>query len=202
LCGPCVCRFLKKWALCRPRHTGFGALDSYTENPKSRRCSAQPRWRDGRTVALQHENDDEQPDLLQACRAGLVREDFAHNSIDNHAGVGRVTRKGTPWLFLDAGVYNALYEALAFQGSTRYQVRCLRPSEAWPIVFSLAGPTGDSPDVIARDALLPADIRVGDKVVFEAVGAYTLSVSSRFNGFPTPPVHFLECASQARRIAR
>ncbi len=116
--------------------------------------------------------------------------------------IGRVGRNGRTWLFLDAGVYNALYEALAFQGSTRYQVRFLRRSESPLMPFSLAGPTGDSPDVITRDALLPADIRVGDKLAFEAVGAYSLSVSSRFNGFPAPPVHFLESACQARRVAR
>ncbi len=31
--------------------------------------------------------------------------------------IGRVERKGQTWLFLDAGVYNALFETMAYQGS-------------------------------------------------------------------------------------
>lgn len=106
--------------------------------------------------------------------------------------IGRVERKGSTWLFLDAGVYSALFEAMAYQGSTRYKVTSMRPSyDAGEILFALAGPTGDSPDVITREALLPQDIEVGDKLVFHDVGAYSLVVASRFNGFPKPGVYFI-----------
>jgi ornithine decarboxylase len=106
--------------------------------------------------------------------------------------IARVERKGTTWIFLDAGVYNALYEALAFQGSTRYHVTSLRPSyDAGQALFALAGPTGDSVDIITREAMLPRDISVGDKLIFHAVGAYSLVVTSRFNGFPKPDVYFV-----------
>jgi ornithine decarboxylase len=106
--------------------------------------------------------------------------------------IARIERKGSTWLFLDVGVYNGLYEALAFQGATRYKVTSLRPSfDSGQAIFSLAGPTGDSPDVIMREALLPQDISVGDRLIFHSVGAYSIAVVSKFNGFPKPDVYFI-----------
>jgi len=117
--------------------------------------------------------------------------------------IARVERKGVNWLFLDAGVYNALHETLAFQGSTQYRVTPIRASaDCQQLRFALAGPTGDSPDVIMRDALLPSDTRVGDRLIFHGVGAYSLSVASRFNGFPKPPVYFLEHVASRARVMR
>ena len=106
--------------------------------------------------------------------------------------IARVPRRETTWLFLDAGVYNGLFEAMAYQGSTRYVVEAARPSSVSGVaLFALAGPTGDSPDVITREALLPADLDVGDKVIVRNAGAYSLSVTSEFNGFPKPRAYIV-----------
>lgn len=106
--------------------------------------------------------------------------------------IARVPRGEHTWLFLDAGVYNGLFEAMAYQGSTRYPVESIRLSNAsGEALFALAGPTGDSPDIITREALLPADIDVGDRLIFRNAGAYSLSVTSRFNGFPKPDAYFV-----------
>ncbi len=106
--------------------------------------------------------------------------------------IEKVERNANPWLFLDAGVYNALFEAMAYQGSTRYRITSMRPSyDSGEMLFALAGPTGDSPDVITHEALLPKDLEVGDKLIFHDVGAYSLVNSSRFNGFPKPDVYFI-----------
>lgn len=106
--------------------------------------------------------------------------------------IGRVDRKSGTWLFLDAGVYNAMFETMAYQGSTRYKVSSLRPSyDSGEMLFALAGPTGDSPDVITHEALLPQDLAVGDKLIMHDVGAYSLVAASRFNGFPKPDVYFV-----------
>lgn len=106
--------------------------------------------------------------------------------------IARVDRIEHTWLFLDAGVYNGLFETLAYQGSIRYRITAMRPSyDAGEATFALAGPTGDSWDVISREAHLPADIQAGDKLVFHSVGAYNLVMVGRFNGFPKPPVHFV-----------
>jgi ornithine decarboxylase len=106
--------------------------------------------------------------------------------------IGRIERGDKTWLFLDAGVYNAVFETMAYQGSTRYPIESLRFSnETGEALFALAGPTGDAPDVITREALLPRDMNVGDKLIIRNAGAYSLSVTSRFNGFPAPAVHFV-----------
>ncbi len=106
--------------------------------------------------------------------------------------IGKIERASGTWLFLDAGVYNAFFEAMSYQGSTRYPISSMRPvGEAGEKLFSLAGPTGDSPDIITKEALLPADIEVGDKLIIHNVGAYTLTAVSKFNGFPKPKVYFI-----------
>lgn len=106
--------------------------------------------------------------------------------------IARNDRSGKPWLCMDAGVYNALYEALIHQGSTRYPVYPLHPptEPAETQLFTIAGPTGDSLDIVARDVALPSYLAVGDKLVFEHAGAYTIGMASRFNGFPEPPLYF------------
>lgn len=106
--------------------------------------------------------------------------------------IARVERRENTWLFLDGGVYNALFESMAYQGSTRYTITCVRPSyDSGEMLFALAGPTGDSADVITREALLPADVNVGDKLIVHDVGAYNLVTATRFNGFPKPVVYFI-----------
>lgn len=105
--------------------------------------------------------------------------------------IGRADRREHSWLFLDLGVYNGLFEAMAYQGSTRYRVTSARPSySAGEAMFALAGPTGDSPDVITREALLPRDIEIGDRLIFHDVGAYSLVTTCSFNGFPKPAIYY------------
>jgi ornithine decarboxylase len=106
--------------------------------------------------------------------------------------IARVDRKENTWLFLDAGTYNGLFEAMSFQGSTRYKVKSLRTSyDSGESLFALAGPTGDSQDVITRESLLPTDTNVGDRLVFYNTGAYSLVATCLFNGFPRPEVYFI-----------
>lgn len=106
--------------------------------------------------------------------------------------IARIQRRGSNWLFLDAGVYSGLFETMAYQGSTRYPVTSMRPvGNAGESLFELAGPTGDSPDVITREALLPTDIAVGDKLIFHNAGAYSVGMTTPFNGFPKPDTYFI-----------
>lgn len=53
---------------------------------------------------------------------------------------------------------------------------------------SIWGPTCDGLDQVSSDVLLP-EMKVGDWIIFENMGAYTLPVASHFNGFPIPKVH-------------
>jgi ornithine decarboxylase len=129
-----------------------------------------------------------QPKIILEPGRGLI----ADTGVLVTSVIARVGRGENTWLFLDAGVYNALFEAMAYQGSTRYPVTSMRPSyDAGEMLYALAGPTGDSPDVITREALLPRDTEVGDKLIIHKVGAYTLTATSPFNGFPKPDVYYV-----------
>jgi len=98
--------------------------------------------------------------------------------------IGRASRGSEEWLYLDAGVFNAVFEAS--QG-IRYQVETERKGPRRP--FTLAGPSCDTVDTIDQGVMLPK-LQVGDRVYLMNAGAYTLSYASHFNGFPPPPVYF------------
>jgi len=49
--------------------------------------------------------------------------------------------------------------------------------------FRVYGPTCDSMDVLPRPQMLPEGIDKGDYILFDAMGAYTVSSRSSFNGF-------------------
>jgi ornithine decarboxylase len=106
--------------------------------------------------------------------------------------IGQATRGTERWLYLDAGVFNALLEAI--QGF-RYQTRTERTGP--PRHYVLAGPSCDSVDTIATDVLLP-ELSVGDRLYFLNAGAYTLSYASAFNGFEPPAVHAFDDTSPPR----
>jgi ornithine decarboxylase len=97
--------------------------------------------------------------------------------------IGTAKRGKERWLYLDAGVFNALMEAIE---GFRYQLHTERPGPRRRYV--LAGPTCDSVDIVARDVPLP-DLAVGDRVYFLNAGAYTLSYASSFNGIGPPRVY-------------
>jgi ornithine decarboxylase len=105
--------------------------------------------------------------------------------------ISKTVRNGKVWLCLDAGIYNALYEAMIHQGFTQYNVHpaSVPLDNTEPMMCVLAGPTGDSLDIISRDVVLPSYIDVGDKLIFENTGAYTITMASPFNGFPKPELY-------------
>lgn len=160
---------------------GYPCIYASTENELSLKEIAQ-------TTLKQYKKLPYRPKLILEPGRGIV----ATSGILVASVIGRVERGAATWLFLDAGVYNGLFEAMAYQGSTRYKITSLRPSfNAGEMLFAIAGPTGDSPDIVTREALLPTDIQVGDKLVIHDVGAYSLAVTSRFNGFPKPSVYLI-----------
>lgn len=55
---------------------------------------------------------------------------------------------------------------------------------------SIWGPTCDGLDQVVENVVFP-EMQLGDWIVFEDMGAYTLPVASPFNGFPIPKVHFV-----------
>ncbi len=104
--------------------------------------------------------------------------------------VGVSERGDGRWYYLDDGLYgsysNVLTEdvhPLIFAASELLGRDTDAATHRWA---TLAGPTCDSSDVIANEALLP-ELAVGDLLVSPVMGAYTVVTSTRFNGrAPTP----------------
>ena len=75
----------------------------------------------------------------------------------------------------------------------------LRASSVW-------GPTCDSIDCVCPMALLPEELRVGDWLGFDDMGAYTVCAASQFNGFEVSNVRYTTgvgaAAAEIRRALR
>jgi ornithine decarboxylase len=95
--------------------------------------------------------------------------------------VGSAIRGGQPWYYLDDGLYGSYSHVMT--EDVHPPILALReldnPDSLEPV--TLAGPTCDSADVIARDYPMPS-LEVGDIVVSPTMGAYTSVTASRFNG--------------------
>jgi ornithine decarboxylase len=100
--------------------------------------------------------------------------------------VGQAQRGAETWLYLDAGVFNGLMET--YEGFPPV-VRPLSEESAARETryYTLAGPSCDSCDVVARHIALP-EVRIGERLVFYDAGAYTSEYAAAFNGFPVPQV--------------
>lgn len=102
--------------------------------------------------------------------------------------VGIAERGDGRWYYLDDGLYgsysNVLTEDVHPMIFAERELRGEGLSHRWA---TLAGPTCDSTDVIAREQLLP-DLVVGDLLVSPAMGAYTTVTATRFNGRPFTPI--------------
>lgn len=89
--------------------------------------------------------------------------------------------------YINDGVYgsfnNILYDhqQVEAQPLKEYSDSKLYSSSIW-------GPTCDGLDQVISEILLP-ELKIGDWLVFENMGAYTTAVASPFNGFPVPKVH-------------
>ncbi|HEY3253945.1 MAG TPA: type III PLP-dependent enzyme [Polyangiaceae bacterium] len=97
------------------------------------------------------------------------------------AVVGKATREGAPWYYLDDGIYGS-FGARIFDG-IHYPLSVLpaKSSRAGHARLShLAGPTCDSGDMISEGIPLP-NLEIGDVVVGHVMGAYTSVTANDFN---------------------
>ncbi|HVV27328.1 MAG TPA: hypothetical protein VHC40_05120 [Rhizomicrobium sp.] len=105
--------------------------------------------------------------------------------------VTQVTMRRGDRLYLNDGIYGSFDEqrfasfdedypatavTLDAKGKAKALAGTLRP-------FRCYGPTCDSADVLPRPRMLPDTIAPGDFVLFESMGAYTVSSRSNFNGY-------------------
>lgn len=96
--------------------------------------------------------------------------------------IGRAERAGLSWYYLDDGVYGA-YSGQIYDHA-HYPLTVFSDSAATQSSV-LAGPTCDSIDVITERASLPP-MNIGDIVLGEFMGAYTLATAGEFNSIPKP----------------
>ena len=94
--------------------------------------------------------------------------------------IGKAKRGDENWLSIDVGVFNGLMESV---GGIKYSyvVEGSKDVKLW----TLAGPSCDSFDVIDKNILLP-EPEVGNTILILSSGAYTVSYASEFNGFSIP----------------
>jgi len=123
--------------------------------------------------------------LPMAERGELLAEPGRALSAPGLSAVVEVLMRKGDRLFLNDGMYGAFWE-LRFKGHKRYAARSYRPGGTLAgeqRSFTLFGPTCDASDRLPAPVQLPADIDVGDYVEFGAIGAYSLSGRTDFNGF-------------------
>lgn len=89
-------------------------------------------------------------------------------------------------LYINDGIYGSISEVI-YDKDFHPPMRVIRPqgpapkNETKPFVFF--GPTCDSNDRLPRSFELPEDVREGDWIEISQMGAYSVAVSSNFNGF-------------------
>ena len=131
--------------------------------------------------ALNEAFEDQRPQLMATAGRAIAADAGTLEA----SVIGVVHRGGVRWVYLDAGVFTGLLEALG--DGARFRVTSSadgRTVESGPCV--LAGPTSASDDVLYRQRTvdLPLDLGEGDRVLLHAAGAYTSCYSTAsFNGF-------------------
>lgn len=88
-------------------------------------------------------------------------------------------------VFLNDGIYGALSELRDISGSDRVQVLdpTGRPRQGAPVARIVFGPTCDSLDRLPEPVPFPQDTAEGDYLLFSGMGAYSLAIATRFNGY-------------------
>lgn len=105
--------------------------------------------------------------------------------------MGYSDRDNQRWYYLDDGIYGS-YSGILFEHGDYpiWSLKQLRDPGLPLTPVTLAGPTCDSVDVIARNLPLP-DLERGDIIVSPSMGAYSWATSTEFNSFPVPKLVFI-----------
>lgn len=98
--------------------------------------------------------------------------------------ITRVELRKNNVLFINDGAYGNLFDATHVQWP--FEVKHLRigsPSSSTFSTFKIFGPTCDSIDALETEYYLPSDICEGDYIEFQMLGAYGVTMATKFNGF-------------------
>lgn len=120
----------------------------------------------------------QRPQLLCEPGRAMVAEAFAVAT-----RIKAIRAKGD--VFLNDGIYGGLAEARDMVMVDRVQVIAPdgTPRESAMVAYKVFGPTCDSIDKLPEPLALPENAQEGDYVIFRGLGAYSASLSTRFNGY-------------------
>jgi len=99
--------------------------------------------------------------------------------------LGKAKRGNENWIYVDAGVFNALMETVEHY---KYEIKTL--SRKKKKVFTIAGPSCDSVDVMFENVSIN-DVEIGDQLFILNSAAYTTVYASNFNGFSIPKIVYI-----------
>jgi ornithine decarboxylase len=97
--------------------------------------------------------------------------------------IGKAVRDGKQCYYINDGVYHT-YSGIIFD-HCKYRVKAFRRGQTR--ISAVYGPTCDALDTISLAEELP-DLKLGDLVYSENIGAYSHASSTYFNGFPPAKV--------------
>jgi ornithine decarboxylase len=98
--------------------------------------------------------------------------------------IGKAVRDGKLCYYINDGVYHT-FSGVVFD-HCHYHFKSFKraPTE----VCSVFGPTCDALDVVSMTEELPSDLKLGDMLYSENIGAYSHASATNFNGFPPAQV--------------
>ena len=97
--------------------------------------------------------------------------------------IGKSERDGKRCYYINDGIYHT-FSGILFD-HCQYRIKAFRKGETR--ISAVFGPTCDALDTISQAEQLP-DLKLGDLVYSENIGAYTHASSTYFNGFPPAKV--------------
>ncbi len=106
--------------------------------------------------------------------------------------ISRAVRSNRNWLYTDTSAFHGLLETMPCQGAIDYPVDCDPKKSQKAIKYIITGPTCDSFDTYFYKKELPSDLKIGDRLYIQNIGAYSLSFASNYNGFSPPGVLYLD----------
>lgn len=103
---------------------------------------------------------------------------------------GKAKRGNENWIYIDVGTYNGLAESIETDDRNFYKVSTFKKSKK-STLYNIGGPSCVTLDTPLRKICLPP-LNIGDKLCIHSTGAYSITCSAPFNGFPVPKCIFID----------
>ncbi|XP_076231000.1 ornithine decarboxylase 1-like [Calliopsis andreniformis] len=98
-----------------------------------------------------------------------------------------IEREMVQMYYINCGVYNSFLDEL-LNLKSRIPIPLYQPSSEKKFLSFVWGPTLDSIDCVLKNVMLP-EFNIGDWLMWQNMGAYSVSFSITFNGYKTPTIY-------------